>query len=111
MKTPVIGDKDEDQDLVLSEVHLSPSNGSEPSSASIRTTTFNAYHPSENSQSYLCIKIQHRMGTSLNEVGKQLWRGAFLLADFILSNKQLFENSILVELGSGLGFCASFLYL
>ena len=66
---------EQEQDLVLSEVHLDPSNGSEPSSSNIRTTTFNAFKPNLNQEvPYLCIKIRHRMGTCLNQVGKQLVR-------------------------------------
>ena len=36
-------------------------------------------------------------------VGLQLWRGAFLLADFILANPDLFKDKIILELGSGVG--------
>ncbi|XP_044308488.1 methyltransferase-like protein 22 [Varanus komodoensis] len=49
------------------------------------------------------IKIEHTMATPLEDVGKQIWRGAFLLADFILCNQALFKNCTVLELGGGTG--------
>ena len=46
---------------------------------------------------------EHRKTTILSEVGLQVWRGAFLLNDFILSNRDLFSNKKVIELGSGVG--------
>uniref|UniRef100_A0A0K8TGH5 Methyltransferase-like protein 22 n=1 Tax=Lygus hesperus TaxID=30085 RepID=A0A0K8TGH5_LYGHE len=38
-------------------------------------------------------------------VGLQIWRGAFLLADYILSQrKPLFEDKVVLELAAGVGF-------
>ncbi len=39
----------------------------------------------------------------MNLVGLQVWRGAFLLNDYILSNNDLFLNRKVLELGSGTG--------
>ncbi|XP_043465601.1 methyltransferase-like protein 22 isoform X2 [Leptopilina heterotoma] len=50
------------------------------------------------------LLIEHHISTDLHLVGLQLWRGAFLLADYILSNSNQFENKIIMELGSGVGF-------
>uniref|UniRef100_A0A3B3TET2 Methyltransferase 22, Kin17 lysine n=1 Tax=Paramormyrops kingsleyae TaxID=1676925 RepID=A0A3B3TET2_9TELE len=50
------------------------------------------------------IKIEHTMATPLEDVGKQVWRGAFLMADFILSQPELFKGSTALELGAGMGF-------
>ncbi|XP_058508787.1 methyltransferase-like protein 22 isoform X2 [Solea solea] len=50
------------------------------------------------------IKIEHTMATPLQDVGKQVWRGAFLLADFILSESDLFRGATVLELGAGTGF-------
>ena len=36
-------------------------------------------------------------------VGLQLWRGALLLGDYILSHPELFQNKTVLELGSGVG--------
>ncbi|KAG7205441.1 hypothetical protein KM043_007433 [Ampulex compressa] len=58
------------------------------------------------------LLIEHSMSTELNLVGLQLWRGALLLADYILSNPNLFKEQTILELGSGVGLTsivASFL--
>ncbi|CAI5792344.1 Uncharacterized protein PODLI_1B034064 [Podarcis lilfordi] len=52
---------------------------------------------------YDIIKIEHAMATPLEDVGKQVWRGAFLLADYILSNQDLFKDCTVLELGGGTG--------
>ncbi|XP_030646543.1 methyltransferase-like protein 22 [Chanos chanos] len=49
------------------------------------------------------IKIEHTMATPLEDVGKQVWRGAFLLADFILSQPAMFKGATVLELGAGTG--------
>ncbi|TDH03490.1 hypothetical protein EPR50_G00163340 [Perca flavescens] len=49
------------------------------------------------------IKIEHTMATTLEDVGKQVWRGAFLLADFILSEPLTFRGATVLELGAGTG--------
>uniref|UniRef100_A0A2M4BSK8 Putative methyltransferase n=1 Tax=Anopheles marajoara TaxID=58244 RepID=A0A2M4BSK8_9DIPT len=49
------------------------------------------------------IEIEHRKSTLLNMVGLQIWRGALLLADYILHNERKFRNRHILELGSGVG--------
>ncbi|KAL7979081.1 hypothetical protein Chor_015105 [Crotalus horridus] len=49
-------------------------------------------------------KEEHTMATPLEDVGKQVWRGAFLLADYILSKQDLFKGCTVLELGAGIGF-------
>ncbi|XP_048408266.1 methyltransferase-like protein 22 [Stegostoma tigrinum] len=49
------------------------------------------------------IRIEHTMDTTLEDVGKQVWRGAFLLADYILNNSYLFRDCTVLELGAGTG--------
>lgn len=49
------------------------------------------------------IRIEHTMATPLEDVGKQVWRGAFLLADFILSRPLMFRGATVLELGAGIG--------
>lgn len=49
------------------------------------------------------IWIEHTMATPLVDVGKQVWRGAFLLADFILSGSAMFTGATVLELGGGAG--------
>lgn len=48
-----------------------------------------------------CIEIEHSKSTILSEVGLQVWRGAFLINDFILCNQDMFSNKTVLELGSG----------
>ncbi|XP_062388637.1 methyltransferase-like protein 22 [Sardina pilchardus] len=49
------------------------------------------------------IRIEHTMATPLEDVGKQIWRGAFLLADLILSRPAEFQGATVLELGAGTG--------
>ncbi|XP_031622643.1 methyltransferase-like protein 22 isoform X2 [Contarinia nasturtii] len=49
------------------------------------------------------IQIEHQQSTNLSLVGLQVWRGALLLADFLLHNCWRFENKRILELGSGVG--------
>ncbi|KAJ3600707.1 hypothetical protein NHX12_031685 [Muraenolepis orangiensis] len=49
------------------------------------------------------IRIEHTMATTLEDVGKQVWRGAFLLADYIYSHAAIFRNATVLELGAGTG--------
>uniref|UniRef100_A0A8P4G1J9 Methyltransferase-like protein 22 n=1 Tax=Dicentrarchus labrax TaxID=13489 RepID=A0A8P4G1J9_DICLA len=49
------------------------------------------------------IRIEHTMATPLEDVGKQVWRGALLLADFILSKPATFRGTTVLELGAGTG--------
>ena len=55
---------------------------------------------------------EHHTSTELQYVGLQVWRGALLLADYILSNPDLFKDKVVLELGAGVGLTsivASFL--
>ncbi|KAK4876718.1 hypothetical protein RN001_009224 [Aquatica leii] len=50
------------------------------------------------------VEIEHSKNTTLSLVGLQVWRGALLLADWILHNGSNFPtNSTILELGSGTG--------
>ncbi|XP_061741391.1 methyltransferase-like protein 22 [Nerophis ophidion] len=49
------------------------------------------------------IRIEHTMATPLEDVGKQVWRGAFLMVDFLLSNPLMFRAATAVDLGAGTG--------
>lgn len=49
------------------------------------------------------IRVEHTMATPLEDVGKQVWRGAFLLADFILSDPSRFAGATVLDLGAGTG--------
>ncbi|XP_068100752.1 methyltransferase-like protein 22 isoform X1 [Hyperolius riggenbachi] len=58
----------------------------------------------ESSNNNEVVKIEHTMATPLEDVGKQIWRGAFLLADYILGQQDLFRGCTVLELGAGTGF-------
>ncbi|XP_055588677.1 methyltransferase-like protein 22 [Uranotaenia lowii] len=49
------------------------------------------------------VQIEHQKSTQLDLVGLQIWRGALLLADYILHNEKKFKNKKILELGSGVG--------
>ncbi|XP_068897084.1 methyltransferase-like protein 22 [Tenebrio molitor] len=50
------------------------------------------------------IEIEHSKSTVLDLVGLQVWRGALLLADWLLYNSRNFkEDRYVLELGSGVG--------
>ncbi|XP_027628814.1 methyltransferase-like protein 22 isoform X4 [Tupaia chinensis] len=52
------------------------------------------------------IRIEHTMATPLEDVGKQVWRGALLLADYILFRRDLFQGRTVLELGAGTGLAS-----
>ncbi|XP_013415585.1 methyltransferase-like protein 22 [Lingula anatina] len=52
------------------------------------------------------IYIEHAMATKLSDVGLQVWRGALLLCDFILSQRSEFIDKVVLELGSGAGLAS-----
>lgn len=43
------------------------------------------------------------MSTKLCDVGQQVWRGALVLADFLLQHSDMLRDSTVLELGSGVG--------
>lgn len=49
------------------------------------------------------LEIEHKTMTDLHNVGFQIWRGALLLADFIIYNRKLFSDKTILEVGSGVG--------
>lgn len=54
-------------------------------------------------KSDLSCLTEHSVSTELDLVGLQVWRGALLLADYILSHPDSFRNQTILELGSGVG--------
>lgn len=49
------------------------------------------------------LRIEHSQSTILQLVGLQVWRGAFLLNDYVLHYRDLFRDKCVLELGSGVG--------
>ncbi|KAF6203286.1 hypothetical protein GE061_003704 [Apolygus lucorum] len=54
----------------------------------------------------LSVEIEFSGSTVIPLVGLQIWRGAFVLADYILSQqkRRLFEDKVVLELAAGVGF-------
>lgn len=55
-------------------------------------------------KSSLYIIMHHLNTTSINDVGKQLWRGAFLLSDYLIHMQNHLVSKTVIELGCGIGF-------
>ena len=49
------------------------------------------------------LTISHRLGTPLNDVGLQVWRGAILLSDWLLSRTDRTDDEVILDLGAGCG--------
>lgn len=110
-----------DHDMVLSEVHIHPQNGSAdgrlltsvfPLSFNARTETQERADEVEDGnqgtdQSWdHAVEIQHAMGTSLRDVGAQVWMGSFLLIDWFMTLTRECEGSVVLELGCGTGLAS-----
>ncbi|TPX31984.1 hypothetical protein SmJEL517_g04817 [Synchytrium microbalum] len=85
-------------ELVLSAVHLSPTNPS-PYSRNLQTTIFSSIDHSIN------ISINHKLGTTIELVGLQVWGGCLLLLDY-LHNCNSVKGSCILEIGSGTGLAS-----
>ncbi|XP_021968682.1 methyltransferase-like protein 22 [Folsomia candida] len=57
----------------------------------------------ERNDKELNILIEYENSTSLDLVGLQIWRGAFLLSDFVIHNASKFQGKNVLEVGSGTG--------
>ena len=53
----------------------------------------------------LCaILLEHAMSTTLERVGQQVWRGALLMVDYLLTcGSPRLQDSVVLELGVGTG--------
>ncbi|KAM9584140.1 methyltransferase-like protein 22 isoform 1-T2 [Trichechus inunguis] len=60
----------------------------------------------QESSLYSVIRIEHTMATPLEDVGKQVWRGALLLVDYILFRQDLLRGCTVLELGAGTGLAS-----
>ncbi|XP_055705820.1 methyltransferase-like protein 22 [Phlebotomus papatasi] len=49
------------------------------------------------------LELEHSQSTNLKLVGLQVWRGALLLADYILHRRENFRSKTVLEVGSGCG--------
>lgn len=91
---------------IISEVHVDLKPNSEENT--IHKTEFQFYTTSDRDiQGRIDVFICHESTTTLENVGLQVWNGAFLMIDFLLSAKEMIGNSCLLELGSGTGIVAA----
>jgi predicted nicotinamide N-methyase len=56
------------------------------------------------SENSCLITIRHKVKTSLEKVGEQLWRGSFILSDYLIYKRNDFHDCIAFEFGAGVGF-------
>ncbi|KAG9325215.1 hypothetical protein KVV02_002069 [Mortierella alpina] len=115
-------DEDEDE-MVLSEVHIHPDNGRVDgrwlTSVFLLSHTNQDQHQdtssvggSDEDESQMpdtwdhALEIQHAMGTTLREVGSQVWMGCFLLVDYIMEMKDQLNEAVVLELGAGTGLAS-----
>jgi len=49
------------------------------------------------------IVLRHHMRTELDQVGLQVWRGALVLCDYVIENRDLMTQKHCLELGAGTG--------
>ncbi|XP_052536133.1 methyltransferase-like protein 22 isoform X1 [Tympanuchus pallidicinctus] len=66
----------------------------------------NAFEEEQECTCSSVVKIEHTMATPLEDVGKQVWRAAFLLADYILFKREMFRSCTVLELGGGTGIAS-----
>ena len=59
--------------------------------------------PANISHCTVYIHTDHVMSTVLEDVGQQVWNGAFLMADYVIHNRKIFEGATVLELGAGVG--------
>ena len=52
------------------------------------------------------IDVEHKIQSTLSEVGFQVWRGSLFMADFVLQYKELFQNKTVLEIGAGTGIAS-----
>ncbi|KAF4092528.1 hypothetical protein AMELA_G00022030 [Ameiurus melas] len=97
---------DEDGDLDVARKPLEMAQGRETAHPVILSQAEGAITEEEEDDITDVIKIEHTMATPLEDVGKQIWRGAFLLSDYILSSSAAFRGATVLELGAGTGLAS-----
>ncbi|KAG0343293.1 Methyltransferase-like protein 22 [Podila horticola] len=117
-------DQDPEDDIVLSDVHIHPDNGRVDGRVMISTfllSTVNQNAAKDDQETQETqeasdegednddpswdheLHIQHAMGTSLRNVGSQVWMGCFLLTDYMVELGSLLDGCVALELGAGTG--------
>ena len=104
----------EEEDVVLSDVHLEvstidstysrfviegfPDNEHTESATEGRRRNRKRPRPTA-----IGLNIKHELQTEIARVGLQVWRAALLLADFIIHRSEWFKGCVVMELGGGTG--------
>ena len=57
------------------------------------------------------VTISHDSSSTIENVGKQLWRSSFLMSDYLINNSSSYGDKLFIELGCGVGFNAIILSL
>ena len=57
------------------------------------------------------VTISHDSSSTIENVGKQLWRSSFLMSDYLINNSSSFDDKLFMDLGCGIGFNAIILSL
>lgn len=52
------------------------------------------------------VRVEHLLATPLQEVGRQVWRGSLLLADYILHHHSHLKDKRILEVGAGTGIAS-----
>lgn len=106
-RIPLISEEancDDDEEDISSRITAEDSDDIEVPRKKFKTDT----KSNQNVKTINHLSFIHHQTTKLTDVGKQLWKGSLILADFILSNN-MFEQAYCVELGCGIGLCSSLL--
>lgn len=62
-------------------------------------------HDNKVRKSTVIVTLEHYTSSTVSDVGLQVWKGSFLLCDYLLSIRSTLCDSMILELGSGCGFC------
>ena len=96
-------------DLVISEQHNLVTE-QDSGATQFSRTEYEVYFPVDQSKSAahtdVKVSVQHAKLTTLRDVGLQLWRGSFLLADYLIHSREYLRNVAICELGCGVGLTA-----
>jgi len=99
---------------VLSDVHLRHDANGEATVFAWRSASVNAPpHGRDADGDCLVVRrprrnelhVHHSLETKLLDVGLQVWRGALLLGDKLVSDPSLVRDAVVLELGAGVGLC------
>eukprot|EP00743_Colponemidia_sp_Colp-15_P003517 GILK01003795.1.p1 GENE.GILK01003795.1~~GILK01003795.1.p1 ORF type:complete len:309 (-),score=41.09 GILK01003795.1:1091-2017(-) len=96
-KNAAVEDDDaDDHHLVLSDVHIENAALQNQDNSTLSVSYFSFQDGTK-------LDIIHKMDTSLEDVGFQVWRGALYMCDFIMSQPSIWKDQTVMDLGCGTG--------